>query len=371
MIIMSMSPARAMDGSGPHYLTYAKRLPDGRLECEVCPRHCRLRANQHGFCFAYQADEHGLRQRTYGRASGLCIDPIEKKPLFHFLPGTPVLSFGTVGCNLACRFCQNWDISHARQLDRYLQPASPKAIATTAAAHHCRSVAYTYNDPVVFLDYAIDTAQACRQKGLANVAVTAGIIDGPARRDLFASMDAANVDLKSFRDDFYRKWCGQHLAPVLATLRHLVHESGAWLEITTLLIPGLNDSAAELHELCRFIHDELHPNVPLHFSAFQPDGRMQHLPATPMATLQRAHDIAKAVGLRFVYLGNVHDQQHDSTWCPDCGACLIGRDWYELTTWNLDPAGRCRQCQYQLPGRLASEPGNWGRKRLPVSPAPD
>jgi pyruvate formate lyase activating enzyme len=345
---------------------YWSRQPDGRLQCDVCPRRCQLHDGQRGLCFvrARRGDEVVLT--TFGRSSGFCIDPIEKKPLNHFLPGTPVLSFGTAGCNLACRFCQNWDISKSRELDTLQDQAPPERIARAAKALGCRSVAFTYNDPVIFLEYAVETARAVHAEGLRTVAVTAGYVCDEPRRELFAEMDAANVDLKGFTDDFYRTLCSGRLQPVLDTLVYLKRETRVWLEITTLLIPGQNDSDVELHEASAWIAAELGPDVPWHFTAFHPDYKMLDTPATPAASLRRAREIARGHGLRFVYTGNVHDEEGGSTPCPGCGATLIGRDWYVLTAWNLTDDGRCRSCGERCPGVFEGAPGRWGARRLPV-----
>jgi pyruvate formate lyase activating enzyme len=345
---------------------YWHPLEDGRLQCDVCPRFCKLQDGQRGLCFVRAREGDGMVLTTYGRSSGFCIDPIEKKPLNHFLPGTPVLSFGTAGCNLTCKFCQNWDISKAREVDRLNDWASPAAIAETAQRMGCRSVAFTYNDPVIFLEYAVDTARECRSRGIKTVAVTAGYVTEAARREFFAGMDAANVDLKAFTDDFYHRLCGGHLAPVLETLEYLKHETSVWLEITTLLIPGANDGDAEITALSRWIVEHLGPDVPLHFSAFHPDWKMTDTPATPPATLTRARSLALAAGVRFVYTGNVHDKTGGSTWCPGCGALLIERDWYRLGRWGLTADGRCRSCGIAIPGLFEARPGDWGAKRQPV-----
>ena len=304
---------------------------------------------------------------TYGRSSGFCIDPIEKKPLNHFLPGTPILSFGTAGCNLSCKFCQNWDMSKSREMDILADQASPQAIANAAKKHHCRSVAYTYNDPVIFLEYANDTADACHEQDILSVAVTAGYISSPAMEDFFSHMDAANVDLKAFTDDFYHKLCGGHLQPVLETLKYLKHETSVWVELTTLLIPGENDSEKELQEMTQWVVENLGPDVPMHFSAFHPEWKMLDTPSTPPATLAMARKIAMDNGVKFAYVGNVHDSKGDSTWCPECGQLLIERDWYVLGQWNLDDKGCCSNCGYELPGVIESAPGQWGSKRLPIA----
>jgi pyruvate formate lyase activating enzyme len=318
-------------------------------------------------CFVRARQGDQIVLTTYGRSSGFCVDPIEKKPLNHFLPGTPVLSFGTAGCNLACKFCQNWDISKSREVATLSDEASPEAIARAALAARCRSVAFTYNDPVVFHEYAIDVADACRAVGLKAVAVTAGEVCPAPRAEFYRHMDAANVDLKAFSERFYREVCKGHLEAVLETLLYLKRETSVWFEITTLLIPGENDSDAELEALSAWCHTELGPDVPLHFTAFHPDYRMLETPPTPPETLRRARRIARAAGLRYVYTGNVHDEDGGSTACGGCGARLIGRDWYELTAWNLDGEGRCQRCGTRCPGVFEARSGRWGARRLPIA----
>jgi len=342
------------------------QLEDGRVQCDVCPRFCKLRDGQRGLCFVRACEGGRVVLTTYGRSSGFCVDPIEKKPLNHFLPGTPVLSFGTAGCNLACRFCQNWDISKSREIERLSDGASPEAIAAAAADLGCRSVAFTYNDPVIFLEYAIDVAQACRERGIRTVAVTAGEICPGPRVELFRHMDAANVDLKAFTETFYEKVCAGHLEPVLDTLVYLVHETRVWLEITNLLIPGHNDSEAETDAMTRWIVERLGPDVPVHFTAFHPDWKMTDVPHTPPATLKRARRIALANGIRHAYTGNIHDREGGTTSCHGCGAPLIVRDWYEMITWSLGADGRCATCGTRCAGRFEATPGSWGARRLPV-----
>ncbi|MCA9088402.1 MAG: AmmeMemoRadiSam system radical SAM enzyme [Planctomycetaceae bacterium] len=341
-------------------------LDDGRIQCDLCPRFCKLHDGQRGFCFVRACEDGEIVLTTYGRSSGFCIDPIEKKPLNHFLPGTPVLSFGTAGCNLGCKFCQNWDISKSREVDTLADQASPELIARAAVQLNCRSVAFTYNDPVIFLEYAVDVAAACREQGIRTVAVTAGEICEEPRREFFGAMDAANVDLKGFTEEFYHEICAAHLQPVLETLQYIRHQTSCWLEITTLLIPGKNDSDTEIDALTKWIVTELGPDVPLHFSAFHPDFRMRDIPHTPPATLSRARTIALENGLRYCYTGNVHDETGGSTYCPGCGDVVIGRDWYVLTAWNLDDAGRCQRCQTTIPGEFEPIPGDWGSRRVPV-----
>jgi pyruvate formate lyase activating enzyme len=345
---------------------YWHRLDDGRVQCDLCPRLCKLHEGQRGFCFVRACEEGQVVLTTYGRSSGFCIDPIEKKPLYHFLPGTPVLSFGTAGCNLACKFCQNWDISKSREIDTLADSASPGTIASAAARLGCRSVAFTYNDPVIFHEYAIDVAQACHERGLKSVAVTAGEVCAEPRAEFYRFMDAANVDLKAFTGRFYHETCAGSLQPVLETLQYLKHETSVWFELTTLLIPGLNDSDAELEELTRWVVDKLGPDVPLHFSAFHPDFRMLDRPPTPPATPRRAREIALKNGVRYAYVGNVHDPEADSTHCHQCGQLLIGRDWYQLTDWNLTGTGTCPKCGASCAGVFEPRPGSWGPKRQPV-----
>ncbi|MCB9476253.1 MAG: AmmeMemoRadiSam system radical SAM enzyme [Deltaproteobacteria bacterium] len=343
------------------------RLSDGRIQCDVCPRECRLKEGQQGLCFVRARQDDQIVLISYGRSSGYCVDPIEKKPLNHFLPGTPILSFGTAGCNLTCKFCQNWDMSKSRQMDTLADQASPELIARAAQDLECRSVAFTYNDPTIFLEYATDVADACREVGIKAVAVTAGYINPEARADFYSHIDAANVDLKGFTEEFYRDVCGGHLDPVLETIKYLKHETDVWFELTTLLIPTLNDSDAELHRLTQWVVDNVGPDVPLHFSAFHPDFKMMDLPPTPPSTLLRARKIAMENGVRYAYVGNVHDAAASSTYCRNCGQRLIERDWYELGRWNLDEHGRCTKCRMPLPGVFESRPGAWGSRRLPVS----
>ncbi len=345
---------------------YWQALDDGRIQCDVCPRRCRLREGQRGLCFVRAAEDDGIVLTTYGRSSGFCIDPIEKKPLNHFLPGTPVLSFGTAGCNLTCKFCQNWDISKSREIDKLADAAAPEALAQAARQLDCRSVAFTYNDPVIFLEYAVDVAAACHAVGIRAVAVTAGYVLPQARAELFAHMDAVNVDLKGFTEDFYHRLCTGHLEAVLDTLVYIKHETDVWLEVTTLLIPGENDSSAELDRLCGWFADNLGADVPLHFTAFHPDFKMTDIPHTPHATLLRARDVGIAHGLRYVYVGNVHDPDASSTYCHGCGTKLIGRDWYVLGSWSLTADGACRQCGTACAGVFEPEPGTWGARRQPV-----
>ena len=345
---------------------YWHLLDDGRIQCDLCPRDCKLREGQRGACFVRGRVGDIMVLTTYGRSSGFCVDPIEKKPLNHFYPGSSVFSFGTAGCNLACKFCQNWDISKSRDMDTLMDQATPEAIARAAEQHGCKSVAFTYNDPVIFAEYAMDTADACHARGIKTVAVTAGYMHEQARRDFYAKMDAANVDLKGFTDEFYLKLCGGHLQPVLDTLLYLRHETDVWFEITTLLIPGQNDSEEEITALSQWIAKELGHDVPLHFSAFHPDYKMADIPPTPPTTLTRARQIARAAGLHYVYTGNVHDPEGDTTNCPSCGSALVVRDWYEIKQYRLTPDGHCPDCNTRIAGHFEQFNKAFGSRRIPI-----
>ena len=349
---------------------YWHRLDDGRVQCDVCPRACKLRDGQRGLCFVRACDAGEIVLTTYGRSSGFCVDPIEKKPLNHFLPGTPVLSFGTAGCNLACKFCQNWDISKSREIDTLADAASPEEIANVALRLGCKSVAFTYNDPVIFHEYAIDVARTCRARGLKSVAVTAGYQNPEARAEFYQYMDAANVDLKGFTETFYHETCAGHLQPVLDTLVYLKHETNVWFEITNLVIPGLNDTDEEFDAMTRWVVEHLGPDVPMHFTAFHPDWKMLDRPHTPPATLARARRIALRNGVRYAYTGNVHDTDGGTTSCHACGARLIARDWYNLLDWNLTDDGHCRRCGTACAGVFDGQPGKWGARRYALHIAP-
>ncbi|HEX4986009.1 MAG TPA: AmmeMemoRadiSam system radical SAM enzyme [Burkholderiales bacterium] len=359
--------AGAVSAESRHAARWWHLLDDGRLQCDLCPRDCRLHEGQRGACFVRMREDDRMVLTTYGRSSGFCIDPIEKKPLNHFHPGSSVLSFGTAGCNLACKFCQNWDISKSRDMDRLMASAGGEQIAAAAQKTGCRSVAFTYNDPVIFAEYAMDVADACHARGIATVAVTAGYMHDAPRREFYAKMDAANVDLKAFTDDFYVRQTGSRLQPVLDTLKFLRHETAVWLEITTLLIPGRNDSDEEICRMSRWIAAELGPDVPLHFTAFHPDYRMTDVPPTPPATLTRARAIALGEGLRYVYTGNVHDSAGGTTSCPGCGAALIVRDWHRILVYRLSAAGTCTMCGTAVAGRYGRFDKPFGSRRIPIS----
>ncbi len=336
------------------------------MQCDLCPRFCKLREGQRGLCYVRGRTDDQVVLYSYGRSSGFCIDPIEKKPLNHFFPGSSVLSFGTAGCNLACKFCQNWDMSKSRHMDTLADQAMPDELAAVARRMGCQSIAFTYNDPVIFLEYAVDTAQACREQGIRSVAVSAGFITEKPRERLFSNIDAANIDLKAFTEKFYHQLCGGHLQNVLETLQYIKQETEVWLEITSLLIPGRNDSESELQAMTRWLMENLGPDVPLHFTAFHPDWKMRDIAPTPQSTLTRARRIAIANGLHYVYTGNVHDREGSSTWCPECHQRVIERDWYELGGWHLDSRGCCEHCGTRIAGHFEDHPGSWGARRVPV-----
>ena len=348
---------------------YWHALADGRIQCDVCPRACKLHEGQAGLCFVRANMNGRIVLTTYGRSSGFCVDPVEKKPLNHFLPGTSVLSFGTAGCNLACKFCQNWDISKSREIETLAARASPANIARIAHELECRSVAYTYNDPIIFLEYAIDVAEACREYDIKSVAVSSGYMCPEPRAEFYRYMDAANIDLKGFTERFYRKITGGHLQPVLDTLLYLKRETDVWFEITALLIPGENDSDREIDEMTRWVAGNLGPDVPMHFTAFHPDWKMMNVPPTPPSTLGRARRIALGNGIRYAYTGNVADKEGQSTSCHRCKTRIIGRNRYALTGWRLDRHGCCEECGTHCAGVFEPQPGDWGNRFLPVDVA--
>lgn len=321
-----------------------------------------MHEGKRGVCFVREVKDGELVTDSYGRASGFMIDPIEKKPLFHFLPGTPVLSFGTMGCNLTCAFCQNWKISRSHDLQTLGDAATPEQIAAAAVQLGCRSVAFTYNEPIIFHEYAVDVAKACHAVGVKTIAVTAGYQNAAPRAEFYEHIDAANIDLKAFTDRFYREICGGHLEPVLETIEYVHRETKAWLELTTLLIPGENDSDSEIQDECSWIAGHLGPNVPVHFTAFHPDWRMRNRIATPYSVLSRARRIARATGLHFVYTGNVHDIEGSSTYCAACNLELIERNGYEIDHSDLTDDGHCRRCATRLPGLFEGQPGHWGAR---------
>lgn len=354
-----------------HLACFWHKLDDGRIQCDLCPRFCRLHDGQRAFCFVRARQGDAIVLTTYGRSSGFCVDPVEKKALNHFLPGTAVLSFGTAGCNLGCKYCQNWDISKAGEYDVLAETASPEDIARTANHLECPSVAYTYNDPVIFHEYAVDTAVACHAHGIKSIAVTAGYVCPEPRAEFYRHMDAANIDLKGFTDEFYHKICYGHLQPVLDTLVYVKRNTQVWLEITNLVIPDLNDSDSEIERMTQWVVENLGPDVPMHFTAFHPDWKMRDRPPTPRETLVRARRIAIKNGVRYAYTGNIHDPEGQNTYCHQCQSVLIGRDGYAITSWHLTAEGKCEQCGTACAGVFAASPDHWGNRRRPVAMASD
>lgn len=348
-----------------HVGRYWEQLDDGRVQCNVCPRHCKMHKDQRGFCFVRQNVDDQVVLTTYGRSSGFCIDPIEKKPLNHFYPGSSILSFGTAGCNLGCKFCQNWDISKAKKMDRLMNQASPERIADVANTQQCKSVAFTYNDPVIFLEYAVDTAKQCHELGIKTVAVTAGYITKQAREEFFSHLDATNIDLKAFTQHFYRKLCFADLRDVLDTIKYVHEETDVWMEITNLVIPQNNDDVEEFKRMSQWLLDNVGDQVPIHFSAFHPDYKMMDLPRTSGQTLSKARNVARHMGLKYVYTGNVHDQDGDTTYCAGCGTELIVRDWYDLKSYKMN-MNKCGKCSHVIPGHFDETPGSWGKKRVRI-----
>jgi pyruvate formate lyase activating enzyme len=345
-----------------HAARWWHKQEDGRLLCTLCPRFCKLHEGQAGFCYIRKAENGQMWSLGYGRTTGFAVDPVEKKPLNHFLPGSTILSFGTAGCNLGCKFCQNWDISKARIDDEKSRPVSPAQVLDLVEREGCPSVAMTYNDPVIWAEFAIDVAREARRRGKRAVLVTAGYVTEEARPELYADVDAANVDLKAFTEDFYKKITLGELAPVLETLVWLKKNTRVWIELTNLMIPGLNDDPAETRRLCEWVATELGLDTPLHFTAFHPDFKMLDRPGTPPATLTRARAIAREIGLRYIYTGNVHDREGQTTWCPSCGAAVIERDWYQVIPSGLTD-GKCAACGQRIAGVFDHAQASPGRRK--------
>lgn len=330
-------------------MQYQNRLKDNKVQCTICPRNCKLIEGQKGFCQVRQNIQGNVILTSYGYNTGLAIDPIEKKPLYHFYPGSKVLSFGTLGCNMGCQFCQNWHISKSKEDPKKLNFTEPDKIAFLAKKLNCKSVAFTYNDPVIFFEYALETAKLCHEMGIKTVAVTAGYISPEPRKEFFAHMDAANVDLKGFSEDFYKRNCLAKLAPVLETIKYVKHETNCWLELTTLLIEGENDSNEELEKECAWIVENLGTDVPLHFSAFHPAYKFMNHPPTRLTTLLRAYDIAKKAGIKYVYTGNTLDIETSTTYCADCSNPIIKRDGFRILENNLEQ-DNCKFCGEKCSG---------------------
>ena len=326
---------------------------DGRILCTLCPRFCRLGDGQAGFCYIRKNVGGKLYSLGYGTSTGFAVDPIEKKPLNHFLPGTGVLSFGTAGCNLGCRFCQNWSISKATLDKAQSLNVSTEQVVQLAIRHKAPSIAFTYNDPVIWGEFVIDISRLAREYGLKSVMVTAGYITPESRSDVYRYIDAANVDLKGFTERFYHKVTFSHLDPVLDTLRWLKNDTGIWFEITNLMIPGENDDPDETSRLCDWVLTNLGDSVPIHFTAFHPDFKMMDKPRTPAATLQRARRIALSAGIKYCYVGNVFDDEGQTTYCPACGRALIRRSWHDILEYHLE--GNFCVCGQTIPGHFPSK----------------
>ncbi len=322
---------------------------NGKILCTLCPRYCTIGEGQRGFCYIRQNIDGKLYSSGYGRPIGFGIDPIEKKPLNHFLPGTEILSFGTAGCNLGCKFCQNWSMSKAKSDNLNSLYASPEDVVALAKKYGAPSIAFTYNDPTIFGEYVEDVSSIAREEGLKSVMVTAGYIDKKARKEVYENIDAANVDLKAFNKDFYKKLTLSNLDDVLDTLIWLKIETDIWFEITTLLIPGENDSDEELKKESNWILENLGENVPLHFTAFHPDYKLSDKEQTPLLTLERARNIALESGIKYCYLGNVHHKEGHTTFCPNCNFSLIRRDWHSVAE-NLINDGKCSNCGEPIAG---------------------
>jgi pyruvate formate lyase activating enzyme len=336
---------------------YWEPAAGGRVLCTLCPRDCKIPEGKEGFCFIRRNVGGRLVTSGWGTTTGFAVDPIEKKPLNHYRPGSPVLSFGTAGCNLGCRFCQNWDISKARR-DEALseQTWTPARVVDLAVRSGTPGLAFTYNDPTIWAEYAIDVAKEAHARGLFTVFVTNGYIGRQAREDVYRHMDAANVDLKAFTERFYAHETLSHLEPVKETLEWLARETKVWVEVTNLVIPGLNDAEDETRALADWVVARMGPDVPVHFTAFHPDYKMLDRPPTPAATLTRARAIARAAGLRHVYTGNVHDPDGQTTFCPRCGGRVIERDWFAVRNVALAPGGACARCGERIAGVFSDGP---------------
>lgn len=324
---------------------------NGKILCTLCPRYCTIGEGQKGFCYIRENIDGKLYSTGYGRPTGFAIDPIEKKPLNHFYPGSQILSFGTAGCNLGCKFCQNWHISKAQLDDINALYAAPEDVINLAKKYEVPSIAFTYNDPTIFGEYVIDISKIAKEENINTVMVTAGYIDKNARKDVYKYIDAANVDLKAFSEQFYHKITFSHLDDVLNTLKWLKYETDIWFEITTLLIPNENDSEDEIKLMCEWIMNNLGDSVPLHFTAFHPDFKMKNKAGTPAETLTNARNIALREGLKYCYVGNVHHKEGQTTYCPNCYKKLIERDWHSVYS-NKIEISKCVSCGFEIAGRF-------------------
>lgn len=333
-------------------MQFQTNLSNGKTQCNICPRNCSLSNGQEGFCHVRKNIDGNICLTTYGYNTGLAIDPIEKKPLYQFYPTSSVLSFGTLGCNMGCQFCQNWHMSKSKSDVTKLNKSSPQEIVQIAKNYNCKSVAFTYNDPIIFFEYAIDTAKLCKENGIKTVAVTSGFINPEPAKKFFSVMDAANIDLKGFSQKFYGKNCLAKLEPVLDTIKYVANETDCHLELTTLLIESENDSEEELRAECKWIVDNIGDTVPLHFSAFFPQYKFQSRHQTSFNTLLKAYNIAKQEGIKYVYTGNITNKETSTTYCKNCGKPVIIRDGYNLLGYHLDGFGKCLFCSTQCDGRF-------------------
>ncbi len=332
-------------------MKYQNTLKDERIQCLICPRKCILSKGQEGFCHIRKNTDGKIELSSYGFNTGLAIDPIEKKPVYQFYPQTPILSFGTLGCNMGCLFCQNWQTTKNKADCKNLNKTSPEEIVQIAKKYNCKSVAFTYNDPIIFFEYAIDTAKICRQEGIKTVAVTSGFINPEPAKEFFKYMDATNIDLKGFSEEFYKRNCLAHLKPVLDTIKYVSNETDCWVELTTMLIESENDSNDMIKEECDWILNNLGDCVPLHFSAFFPRYKFSNRKQTDFSTLLRAYSIAKNAGLKYVYTGNITNIETSSTYCKNCSTPVILRNGYELIEYNLNENGSCKFCGTKCDGR--------------------
>ena len=338
-------------GTKLHEARWWEILPDGKVHCYLCPRHCHIGEGQSGFCFIRAPRGGKLYNLGYAHPAAIQVDPIEKKPLNHFLPGTTILSLGAAGCNMGCFFCQNWDISKSKADQVHSSYLEPETVVLAAIEHQCPSIAFTYNEPTIWGEYVIDTSRIAHAYGLKTVMVTNGYITREALFDVYEHVDAANVDLKAYTEDFYAKLTLSHLQPVLDTLKTLRHETNVWIEITNLIIPSLNDSQEETKELCGWMLENLGDDVPLHFTAFHPDFKLRNKPGTPPETLHRARQLARERGLKYVYEGNILSGGAD-TMCPGCGRVLISRSWHRVSEVRVQPDGTCQHCGARISGHF-------------------
>ncbi len=324
-----------------------QNIINNKVQCKICPRECILNENQRGFCYVRRNVKGNIILETFGYNTGLAIDPVEKKPLYHFYPESKVLSFGTLGCNMGCLFCQNHHITKVKYPIDQCQKISPEEIVNIAKKYHCKSVAYTYNDPVIFFEYAIETAKLCRQEGIKTIAVTSGYINPEPAKEFFKYMEAANIDLKGFSEDFYKKNCLAHLNPVLESIKYAVKETECFVELTTLIIEGENDQY--IKEECEWILNNLGDCIPLHFSAFFPKYKFLNKKPTEFSTLLKAYNTAKQMGLKYIYTGNISNTDTSTTYCKNCGKPILIRDGYKLTENNLAD-GFCKFCGTKADG---------------------